>query len=96
MQHYAQVTEADTREAAESSILKGAENTVQTAAVTGRKKSHEIKDRPPKYPIYCGKNAEKTIACDCLRKADTGYPVGGIGLEPTTPCVSSRCSSRLS
>ena len=104
MQHYAQVTEVDIKEAAELSIINGAkkrgqnvgQNVVQTVAVSHRTGPHEPKNSKHKNAVLGGKNAKNTPKTGILHKVDTTCQMGGIGLEPTTSCVSSRRSSQLS
>jgi integrase len=77
MQHYAQVTEADTREAAEISILTGAEktvhnpvhvvqNSVQIGAALSCKMLHEVKRKTPENLRFCDNKPEKTKARDSM------------------------------
>ncbi len=86
MQHYAPVTEADLRGAAELAVIedgkKTVQNQVQTAAATGRKKSHEIKDRSNRKRGFCTEKPQKTKACDSMRDAGSIPILGRAGFEP--------------
>ena len=106
MMHYAQVTEADLSGAAELAVIEDGkktvqnpvhvvQNQVQTVATNSRTNSHETKSERGEIPCSCDEKTEKMKACDSMR--DTGFlqPVGGIGLEPTASCMSSRRSITL-
>jgi len=84
MKHYAQVTEGDLKEAAKMSLLSEAAHPAEMpckAQKTGDSDIEETVFLPGKTGIYS--NLQEN-------------PLGGIGLEPTTSCVSSRRSSHLS
>ena len=98
MQHYAQVTEADLRGAAELAVIEDGkktvqnqvhvvQNQVQTVAANSRTKSHEVKSERGINPCFCGEKPEKTRACDSIRDTGSLQPVGDTGLEPVTSCL---------
>jgi len=93
LKHYAQITEADSREAAKLTVMNSGkktvqnpvhvvQKTVQTATANDSKRLHEIKDRNSIKCGFCGENAEKTKACDSLRIAGLMYQMGWAGFEP--------------
>lgn len=71
MQHYAQVTEADMKEAARMAVMHSAEkavhNPVQNPAVSSRTESHESLDPIDVTPCHCGANQENATACDNMQ-----------------------------
>ena len=97
LEHYAQVTEADMRKAAELAIIGDGkrvqnkvhevQNQVQTTPVAASNIPHEIDEQNNEYPRFCGNSPEKTKARNSMREASFLYPVGGTGLEPVTPCL---------
>lgn len=68
MAHYAQLTEADMKEAAEKSVLEEAENTVQNSVQTDdNSDSTELHDDPDACdvsPCLCGSNVEDASPCN--------------------------------
>lgn len=68
MQHYAQVTEADWKEAAKMTVMRDAkkavQNPVQNPAVSSCTESHEGPDPIDVTPCYCGANQDNATACD--------------------------------
>jgi integrase len=78
MAHYAQVTEADEREAARLSVMeravgfcqeKGVQNTVQTTAVPSRRESHKPQEEPVVSPYSCESKREFAGQCEKVQKS---------------------------
>ena len=75
IQHYAQVTEKDMRDAAKTSILNEAEtavhnpvhNPVQTTAATSSTESHEAQDEPILSPCNCESKQEFAETCETVQ-----------------------------
>ena len=93
LKHYAQITEADSREAAKLTVMNSGkktvqnpvhvvQNQVQTATANDSKRLHEIKDGNSIKCGFCGNNAEKTKVCDSIRDAGLMYQMGWAGFEP--------------
>ncbi len=78
MAHYAQVTEADLKEAARKTILNDAEkevqnqvhNPVQNTPEPPRKNSHETQDEPVTSPCNCESKQEFAAACESVQNAN--------------------------
>ncbi len=72
MQHYAQVTEADLKDAARLAVMKDAEKAVhdpvQNPAVSSCTESHESLDPTDVTPCHCGANQENATVCDSVQK----------------------------
>jgi integrase len=91
MQHYAQVTEADMREAAKMSIINDAQKRVQDRVQTtdatpeiSRKDSQDEKEGVVVSPSNYNTLQQKEKACMSLHNADFSCPMGDPGLEPRT------------
>ncbi len=77
MQHYAQITEADMKEAAEKAVILDAEtvvqntvhNTVHTGAESSRKDSQEVTGERVISPCICGNKEEFAGACESVRNS---------------------------
>ena len=73
MQHYAQVTEADMKEAAKFSVMddakKAVHNPVQNTAESSGIESHASRIPVVVTPCQCETNHQKTTACDSMRNA---------------------------
>lgn len=89
MQHYAQVTEADMRQAAELAILNKAKTKVQDRVQTpdatpeiNRKDSQERKKRVVVTPSNYNTLQQKEKACMSLQNAGFSHPMGRAGFEP--------------
>ena len=86
LKHYAQVTEADTKEVLKLSVLadgkKRVQNWGQITAVSGRTESQERKGESDENLCFCDDELEKTKACDSMRDANLLLPVGDTGFEP--------------
>ena len=71
MQHYAQVTEADLKDAAKLTVMNDAEkavhNPVQNPAVSSCTESHESLDPIDVTPCQCGVNQENATVCDNMQ-----------------------------
>ena len=81
MTHYAQVTDADMKEAAKQSVLNGAEsdyltkrkvhnpvhNPVQTTAEPSRTESHETQEPLAVSPCYCESKREFATPCETVQ-----------------------------
>ena len=71
MQHYAQVTEADLKDAAKLMVMNDAEkavhNPVQNPAVSACTESHESLDPIDVTPCQCGANQENASVCDNMQ-----------------------------
>jgi integrase len=74
MAHYAQVTEADLKEAAKMSVLSDAEkevhNPVQNTAEQSCTESHERQDEPVLSPCDCESKPEFATACESVQNAN--------------------------
>ncbi len=78
MAHYAQVTEADLKEAAKMNVLNDAEkevqnqvhNLVQNTAEPSRTESHETKDEPIVSTCNCESKREFATACESVQNAN--------------------------
>ncbi len=77
MQHYAQITEADMRDAAKMSLLRNAEiscqgkrvhNTVQTTAAPSSTEPHEHSEESDLTPCGCETKREYAAQCEKVRK----------------------------
>ena len=90
MKHYAQLTDADMREAAKMAVLKDAENTVQKSGhqrgqnmtEMSRKDSQEIQEDDIdnlNNPLNCKSLSQLAKHCD---KPDNSYPVARAGPDP--------------
>ena len=95
LKHYAQITEADEREAVKLSVLSTGkkrvqnpvhvvQNPVQIAAGLSRKVMHGVKGDTPENLRFCGNNPEKTKACNSMRDTGFSHSIGPLGLEPRT------------
>ena len=71
MTHYAQVTEADLKDAAKLTVMNDAEkavhNPVQNPAVSSSTESHESLDPIDVTPCHCGANQENATVCDNMQ-----------------------------
>jgi integrase len=74
MQHYAQLTEADMKEAAKMTVLEGAEKTVQNPVQNTAEpsciESNESTIPLVVTPYQCEANHQKTTACDSMQNID--------------------------
>ncbi len=90
MQHYAQVTEADMKEAAKLSVMEFAKKTVQDPVhdsvqqtpVAVRKRSQESSQKGKVSPSVCSGLQQKNTGLLLFSKS---RPVGRAGLEPSEP-----------
>ncbi len=103
MQHYAQITEQDMKQAAKLAVLDDAEKTLekggvnrgQTVAVTpeiGRKERQEKKHGEDTTLLNATIYEQNKKGANLYES----HPMGVTGLEPVTPSLSSWCSSQLS
>lgn len=71
MQHYAQVTESDMKEAAKFSVMddakKAVHNPVQNTSESSRIESHESRIPLVVTPYQCETNHQKATACDSMQ-----------------------------
>ena len=88
MQHYAQITEADMKEAATKTVLEIAEKSVQKSVLTtaatadlSSKEPQEEKQNNSQKPLICNDLQQKERACESLRNAGSCLPVGRAGPE---------------
>ena len=95
LKHYAQITEADQREAVKLSVLNSGkkrvqnpvhvvQNPVQIAAALNCKAPHEVEHEMPENLYFCDDKPEKTKARDSMRDTGFLYHMGPLGLEPRT------------
>jgi len=94
MQHYAQITEADMKEAAKMTILNNAQNKVQDWVQTpdalpeiNRKDSQDEKEGGDVSPSNFSTFQQKEQFCKSFQNADFSYPMGDTGFEPVTSRV---------
>ena len=85
MQHYAQVTDADEKEAAKMSLLNDAENKVQKRVQTTAEQSctepQETQGEPVASPYECENNQEFATVCENVQNSQK-YPQG-----ESNPCL---------
>ena len=86
LKHYAQITEADHREALKLTVLdsgkKRVQNQVQIAAVPNRIKLHERGSETAENLCFCDNKPEKTKARDSMRDTGLTLILGRAGFEP--------------
>ncbi|MGB8226216.1 MAG: hypothetical protein WCE45_05050 [Sedimentisphaerales bacterium] len=84
MAHYAQVTDADFKEAAEMTILndaeKGIHHHIQPTAEPSHTEPHETPEHIAASPDNCESKLELAGACESTK-------MGGTGLEPVASCL---------
>jgi len=95
LRHYAQITEADQREAVKLSVLDSGkkrvqnpvhmlQKTVQTEAASNRIISHNWDGGTVENLCFNANKPQKAKVCESMRLADLSIPMGPPGLEPGT------------
>jgi hypothetical protein len=95
LRHYAQITEADQREAVKLSVLNSGkkrvqnpvhevQNQVQFGTAGNGIDLHDWQGSTAEKLCFCGLKPQNTKACESMRLAGLSIPMGPLGLEPRT------------